>query len=231
MPTDYIKEWDKLMEALELKAEARQVVKGHAKDLRRNGLIPAVVYGRDLETEPIQVEVRSLDKVLSVAGSHQLISLQIGNKKPHMTLARDIQRDVIKRQYLHVDFYAVKMDEKVNAQIPLVVIGTSPAVRDEGGILTQGLDQLEIECLPADLISSIEINIDGLVDFNDSISVADLTVPDTITILSDPESMVVKVEPPRLAEEVDALLEEGMEEIPVESAEPEVITEARDEEE
>ena len=67
------------MEALELKAEARQVVKGHAKDLRRNGLVPAVVYGRDLEAEPIQIEVRSLDKVLSVAGSHQLISSSISN--------------------------------------------------------------------------------------------------------------------------------------------------------
>lgn len=225
MPIDYIKEWCKIMEALELKAETRQVVKGHAKDLRRKGLIPAVLYGRDLETEAIQIEVRSLDKVLSVAGSHQLISLQIDNKKPRMTLARDIQRDVIRRQYLHVDFYAVKMDEKVHAQIPLVILGTSPAVRDGGGILTQGLDQIEIECLPSDLVNAIEVSIDTLVDFNDSISVADLTVPDTITILSDSESMVVKVEPPRLTEEVEALEEEG-----VGVGEPEVITEAKEDE-
>lgn len=217
------------MEVLDLKAETRQVIKGHAKDLRRNGLVPAVLYGRDLEAESIQIEARSLDKVLSVAGTHQLISLQVGKQKPRMTLARDVQRDVIKRDYLHVDFYAVKMDEKVTAQVPLVIEGVAPAVQDLGGVLTQGLDLLEVECLPSDLIASVEVNVDSLVDFNDSIIVADLTVPDTITILSDPESMVVKIEAPRLAEEVEALEEE--EEEPVESAEPEVITEAREEDE
>ena len=215
------------MEALELKAETRKVVKGQAKHLRQQGLVPAVIYGKDLDTATIQIEARSLGKVLAEAGTHQLISLQVGKQKPRLTLARDIQRDVIKRDYLHVDFYAVKMDEKVNAQVPLVFVGVSPAVRDQGGVLTQGLDELDIECLPTDLIASIEVNIDGMVELNDTISVSDLTVPDTITVLSDPESMVAKVEPPRKTEEMEAL-EEG-EALEV-SAEPEVITEARERE-
>lgn len=216
------------MDALELKAEPREILKRGVKHLREQGYVPAVVYGKDVESNPLQIEARALDKVLSVAGTHQLISLQVGKQKPKMTLARDIQRDPVKRNYLHVDFYTVKMDEKVTAQVPLVVEGVSLAVRDLGGVLTQGLDQLEIECLPADLISSITVNIDSLTELNDTLSVSDLTVPDTITVLSDPESMIVKIEPPRLiTEEEEAEEEMGLEE----SVEPEVITEAKDDSE
>ena len=212
------------MEALELKAEVREVTGRQVKHLRQGGLVPAVLYGKDLDPALLQIEEKALTKVLRQAGTHQLISLQIGQKKPQMTLARDIQRDVIRYNYLHVDFYAVRMSEKVTAQVPLELVGHAPAVREQGGILTQGLDQVEIECLPTDLVSSIEVNIDGLVEFNDSISVADLTVPDTITILSDPESLVAKIEPPRLVEE-EEVEEEEMVEV---SVEPEVLTEAKE---
>jgi large subunit ribosomal protein L25 len=116
------------------------------------------------------------------------------------------------------------MDEKVTARVPLALVGEAPGVRELGGILTQGLDELEIECLPADLIASIEVNVEGLVAFNDSISVSDLKVPDAVTVLSDPDSMVAKVEPPRLVEAEEELLEAAA----AVSAEPEVLTEARE---
>jgi large subunit ribosomal protein L25 len=215
------------MEALELKADVRQVAKGHAKHLRQQGLVPAVVYGKDLETTALQIEARALDKVLTVAGTHQLINLQVGNQKPRFTLARDIQRDVMKRNYLHVDFYAVKMDEKVQAEVPLHLVGEAPAVHNLGGILTQGLDQLEIECFPADLVAFVEVNVEGLAGFNDTILVRDLKAPETLTILSDPDSMVVKIEAPRKVEELEAEEVEGVEV----SAEPEVIKAARAEKE
>jgi len=216
------------METLELKADVREATGRKVKALRQEGLVPAVLYGH---TDPtlLQIEAKPLGKVLREAGTHQLIGLQIGNKKSVVTLARDIQRDVIRHNYLHVDFYAVKMDEKVTAQIPLVIEGVSPAVKDKGGILTQGMDEVEIECLPSDLISAIEVNIEGLLEYNDSISVSDLIIPSSITVLSDPDSMVVKVEPPRLEEEVEAEgLVEGLEEV---SAEPEVLTAAKEEDE
>jgi large subunit ribosomal protein L25 len=214
------------MEMIELKAEPRQVVKKGIKDLRRQGLVPAVMYGKSVESIPLQIEERALNKVLFVAGTHQLISLRIGDQKPRMTLARDIQRDVIKRNYLHVDFYAVKMDQKVTAQVPLVVEGVSPAVRDLGGILTQGLDQLEVECLPSDLLSSIMVNVESLTELNSAISVSDLSLPDTITLLSDPESMIIRIEPPRKVVEEEV---EAEEEVLEEGVEPEVITEAKEE--
>ena len=215
------------METLELKAEVREVTGRRVKHLRQEGLVPAVLYGRGLEPALLQIKAKSLGKVLMEAGTHQLISLQVDKKKPLMTLARDIQRDVIKHDYLHVDFFAVKMDEKVTAQVPLVIEGVAPAVKDQGGILTQGLDEVEIECLPKDLISAIGVNVEELVEFNDTVTVADLKVPSSITVLSDPDSMVAKVEPPRKEEEV----EEVEEEVAEVSAEPEVLTEAKAEDE
>lgn len=212
------------MEALELQAEERQATGRQVKHLRRDGLIPAVLYGRDLDATLIQIDQKALHKVLREAGTHQLISLKVGKKRPKMTLARDIQRDVIRHNYLHVDFYAVKMDEKVTAQVPLVLKGVAPAEHDKGGILTQGMDEVEIECLPSDLIAAIEVNIESLVDYHDTITVSDLQVPDTITLLSDPDSVVAKVEPPRVIEE------EALEEA-VPGAEPEVLTEAKEKEE
>jgi len=207
------------MEALELKAESRDANGHHVKEIRRQGMVPGVIYGRGLETEHVQIEAKALRRILSVAGTHQLIALQVGDRRPRMTLAREIQRDPIKHNYLHVDFYAVKMDEKVKAQIPVVLKGESPAVEDLDGILTQGLDEIEIECLPGDLVNAIEVDISSLVELNDSLSVSDLKVPEAITILSDPDSMVVKIEAPRTAEEVEAL-----EEAPAGAAEPEVLT-------
>jgi large subunit ribosomal protein L25 len=213
------------MDALELKAEPRDVVGRHVKGLRQQGFVPVILYGRDVESTPLKVEARALTKVLDVAGTHRLIALKVGDNRSTMTLARDIQRDNIKRRYLHVDFFAVKMDEKVTAQVPIVLIGEAPAVKELSGVLTQGLDQLEIECLPGDLIDSIEVDVSNLAEFNASISVSDLRVPGNITVLSDPESMVAKVEPPRIVgveEELEA--REGV------SAEPEVITAVREEE-
>lgn len=214
------------MEAIELKAEVRQSIGKHVAQLRQQGYVPAVVYGKGVAADHIQIEAKILRKVLAQAGTHQLIALQIGSKKPRMTLAREIQIDSIKRRYLHVDFYAVNMKEKVTAQVPLEFVGVSPAVKELSGILVHGMSEIEIECLPSDLIAAIEVNIENLAEFDDMITVADLTVPDTVTILSDPDSMVAKVEAPSIAAE--ALEEEAA--AAAASAEPEVITGAKDKE-
>ncbi len=211
------------MEALELKGEIREVSGRQVKHLRNTGLIPAVLYGRSIEPMSIQIQEKPLAKVLRQAGTHQLISLQVGSNQPVLTLARDIQRDVIKHSYLHVDFYAVTMSEKVTAQIPLVFVGEAPAVDNLGGILTHGLDEVEVECLPADLIPAIEVSLDSLVHLNDTITVADLQVPAAISILSDLESVVAKVEPPRTIEALEA-----EEEAVAVSAEPEVVGRVRE---
>lgn len=208
------------MDAIELKAEIRQATGKHVKQLRRQGYVPGVIYGNTTEPSPIQIEAKALSKVLKQTGTHQLIALQVGKKKAVMTLAREIQQDTIKRAYLHVDFYAVNMKEKITAEIPVIFEGVSPAVRDFAGTLVHGLTEVEIECLPSDLISAVSVNTESLVTFDDIITVADLKVPSTITILTDPDTMLAKVEPPRV--------EEALGEFASTSAEPEVLTGAKE---
>jgi len=214
------------MEQIELKAEPRTLTGRHAKQLRDQGYVPAVVYGSQVETTPIQLEGKTLHKVLAKAGGNTLISLQIGKKKPVLTLAREIQRDIIRHNILHVDFYQVVMTEKITAEIPLVLSGEAPAL-ENGGILVHGLNTVEVQCLPADLPSALEVDLSSLAEFNDLVSVADLRVPSSVTILSDPDSVIVRIEAPRMVEEEAEALEEALEV----SVEPELVGRAEAHEE
>ncbi|MCJ7825131.1 MAG: 50S ribosomal protein L25, partial [Anaerolineales bacterium] len=148
------------MEQVELVAE-RRVVKGkQVKQLRNNGVIPSVVYGHEIGSIPIQIPEKPLRMALAVAGTNRLIALNIqGDKKPTLVLAREVQRDVIKGTFLHVDFQAVVMTEKIGTDLRLNFINRSPAVVDGSGMLLYNLDTIEIECLPADLISSIDVDL------------------------------------------------------------------------
>ncbi len=214
------------MEQIELKVEPRTLTGRRAKKLRDQGYVPAIVYGSQVEATPIQVESKALQKVLTRAGGNTLIALQIGNKKPVLTLAREIQRDIIRHNILHVDFYRVVMTEKIAAEIPLVLTGEVPALAN-GGILVHGLNTVEVQCLPADLPSAIEVDLSSLVEFNDLVAVADLQVPSSVTILSDPESVIARIEAPRLIEEEEEVVEEEVE-VPTE---PELVGKAEAEEE
>jgi large subunit ribosomal protein L25 len=214
------------MDQIELKTEPRSLTGRHVKQLRAQGYVPAILYGRQVEATPIQIEDTLLHKVLAKAGGNTLIALQIGKKKPVLTLAREIQRDVLRHNILHVDFYQVVMTEKIAAEVPLVLSGIAPAVENVGGILVHGLNTVEVQCLPGDLPSSIEVDLSPLVDFNDTVTVADLPVPPSVTILSDPESVVARIEAPRLVEEE----EEVEEEVEVE-VEPELVGRREAEEE
>jgi large subunit ribosomal protein L25 len=215
------------MEQIELKAEPRETLGKHVKQVRAQGYVPAVLYGSKIKATPIQVESKTLHKVLARAGGNTLIALQIGRKKPVLTLAREVQRDILRHNILHVDFYQVVMTEKITAEVPLVLTGEAPAVREHGGILVHGLDTVEVQCLPGDLPSSIEIDLAPLTDFNDMLTMADLPVPPSVTILSEPESVIARIEAPRMVEEEEVVVEE---EIPV-PVEPELVGKREPEEE
>jgi len=205
------------MEQIELKAELREISGKHVKRVRAEGYVPAVLYGSEIQAMPIQIESKALHRVLAQAGGNMLISLQVGSKKPVFTLAREVQRDALRHHILHADFYQVKMTEKITAEIPLVFTGEAPAVKEQGGILVHGLDSVEVQCLPADLPSSIEVDLSSLAAFHARLTVADLRVPSSVTILSDLESVIAHIEAPRKAEE-----EEVVEAAPA-MAEPEVV--------
>ena len=211
------------MEQIELKTQKRTVLGKKVKSLRREGLVPAVLYGHETESLPLQVEERELDRVLAQAGEHRLIVLKIGrSRKSQMVLTRDVQWDVIARRPIHVDFYAVVMTEKITTEVPLVLVGEAPVMVQEGIMLLQSLDGVEIECLPGDLIEAIEVDLSGLEEIDQTIYVKDLRVPPAVEILTNAEEIVAKVGW-AAAEEVEE------EVVPVEPEEVEVIAKGKEE--
>ena len=210
------------MEQIELKMQKRTVLGKKVKSLRREGFIPAVLYGHETEPVSLQVEERELNRILTQAGEHRLIALKIGrSQKPQMALTRDVQWDVITGRLLHVDFYAVVMTEKITTEVPLVLVGRAPAAERAEVILLQNLDELEIECLPGDLIEAIEVDVSELKEVDQAIYVKDLRVPSTVDVLTDAEELVVK--------EDWAAPEEVVEVVPVAPEEVEVITKGKKE--
>jgi large subunit ribosomal protein L25 len=183
----------------QLKAEPREGAgKGVARKLRAAGRVPAVLYGHGKDSRPLSVDARDLFHLLhGAAGGNVLIDLVIDGKKT-MAMPREIQRDHVRGQYLHVDFLEVRRDEKVTVDVPIHLIGESAGVK-AGGVLEHHLWDLRVECLPQDLPDAIEADISAL-NVNDTLRVADVVVPDVCTVLTPPEETIAAVVPPQARE-------------------------------
>ncbi len=214
------------MEKIELVAHKRETLGKKVRFLRRKGITPVNLYGHGVESSALQIETPALKKTLARAGMTSLVNLKIGSaKRSHMAIVRGIQRDPVKGDLLHVDFYQVKMDVKLKIDVPLVLTGKAPAVKDLGGILVQEMSSLEVECLPADMPHSIEADVSGLISLDQAIHVKDLKVGEGVTVLPDPEKTVAKIARARIeVEEVAPKVEAEAE------AEAEVEAEAEEKE-
>jgi large subunit ribosomal protein L25 len=215
------------MDQLELTVQRRSIVGKQVRGLRREGSIPAVIYGHGVEPLPIQVAKNDLRGILTQASLSRLITLRVDDEEaPRVALVREVQRDVLTDDTLHVDFLQVQMAERLRTTIPLHLIGESPAVVQEGGMLLQGITEVEVECLPGDLIDAIEVDISSLSELEQELTVADLVAPANIEILTYPQEMVARAMSVR--EEEEEIIEE---EIPVSPTEVEVIGRPQREEE
>ena len=183
------------MEKIELKAQPR--AKELMKKLRNSGKIPAIVYGHGLKTEHLEVAYPEFEKAFRKAGESTLINLNIAGEKIRNVIIQDVQKHYLNGKYIHVDFYEVSMTEKMKARVPLEFIGVSKAVKENGGVLIQVINELEVECLPADLPHSITVDISGLNDFNAAVHVRDLHISAKVQVHADLNEVVVKVAPPR----------------------------------
>ena len=203
------------MAEIALSAESRTIIGKQVRQLRREGLVPMTLYGRKTKPQTLQVSERDLVAVLNQAGTNQLVNLKIGGKSPaRKVLVREIQRDVVSRNLLHVDLYAVVMSEKISTELPIILLNESPAMKEGLGILIQEMTVLRVECLPGDLIPAIEIDISGLVNLHDSVVAGDLDLGDAIESLERPEEVIVRIVPQAVeeVEEAEAVgedLEEG----------------------
>lgn len=181
------------------------------KKLRREGKIPAVLYGGNIKTQPLWVNYLNFQKVFEEAGRSAILELDIDGKKKANVLIQDVQFNPLTGKFSHADFFQVRMDQKIETEVPLEFIGESEAVTGLGGVLVKNLDVVQVSCLPANLPAKIEVDISVIKTFDDSVKIKDLKIPEGVKTPIDPETVVVNVTPPRSEEEL-AQLEEKVEE-------------------
>jgi large subunit ribosomal protein L25 len=198
-----------MMEKIEVKIDSREVLGKKVKQLRRQGITPVHVIGRGVESKSLQCDTLELKQVLQRAGHTHLVNLKIGKeRKVHPALVREVQLNPITREILHVDFYQVQMAEKVKMEVPVLVIGESPLMKQKDTLLEHELTALTVECLPSDIPASIEVDITGLVKVGQPIRVSDLVLPAEVSVLNEPEQLVLKIDVMRGAAAEEAAADE-----------------------
>ena len=201
-----------MSKTITLKATKRTEIGKKANKLRKENMIPAVMYGNKVAAENITVNYIDFKRVYTKAGESALIELETEGKK-HNVLIHDIQLAPMSGKFTHVDFFQVNMKEEVETEIPLEFVGEAAAVKAHGGVLIKNMDEISVKCLPADLPESYVVDISKLATFDDVISVKDLKISDKVEILLDPETVIALVAAPRTEEslaDLDSKVEEDV---------------------
>ena len=202
------------MDVRSVKLSARTITGKKVKQLRRQGIVPVHVYGTNAKPVAAQVEDRTLIRLLPQVGSNIPVSVEVeGQDGADICFVRDVQRHPVTESILHVDFLRVDVGQIVSAQVPIILEGTAPGISQMGGVLLQNFQTLLVEALPMEMPAAFHVDISGLVDFEVTIQVGEVETSGNVTILNDPNALVVRVTAPRIevveAEEIE--VEEGLE--------------------
>ena len=182
------------MEQIELKVTNREALGKKVRFLRRQGITPVHLFGPGVESASLQCETASLKQVLAEAGQTTLVNLKIDNeKRPRTVMVREIQTAPLKRELLHVDFYQVQMTEMVKVEVPIVLVGEAPAAKSKENTLIQALNSLTVQCLPAKMPNSIELDITPLTEPEQALRVKDIELDEEVTVINDPDQVLVKI--------------------------------------
>jgi large subunit ribosomal protein L25 len=185
-------------------AEPREVLGKKTAALRREGRVPAVVYGHGRKSQAIQLDARAFEELLRTTTRNSLIDLKIGSGRAVPALLQGIHEHPVKRHPIHADFYVVKMTEELHVDVPLNLVGESLAAERMGGTLLHLRDHISVRALPADLPHALDLDISSLDSFEAVLHVRDLVLPSGVTVLTDPDEPLARVQPPRVEEEIGA---------------------------
>jgi large subunit ribosomal protein L25 len=214
------------MDKIELKVTNREVLGKKVKHLRRHGITPVHLFGHGIDSLALQCDTGELERVLGQAGQTRLINLKLAKeKKPRTAVIREFDRDWRRGELLHVDFYQVRMEEKIKLEVPVVLVGEAPALKTKTNMLEHELGTLTIECLPAKIPTSLEVNISSLTELDQAIRVKDVALDKDITVLNNPELVVAKISL-RPVEKVEEKVVEEVVEAEAEAEAEEVAEEA-----
>ncbi len=208
-----------MTDKITLKVTARKITGRKTRNLRREGILPANVYGKDIKSQAVQLPTKDFKAAFKVAGETSIINLTLDKEtKIRPVLIHNVHLHPVTDEFLHADLHQVDLTKKVTVDIPLKMIGEAPAV-SKGGILLQLMDEIEVEALPSDLPDKFEINVSKLKEIGQTINLKDIKVPDKVKLMIDNLSqLVVKIEEPTKEEEKPEVKPE--EEVPAEGEEP-----------
>lgn len=191
-------------------ASPRTLLGKNVARMRKEGIVPANVFGRGLESAPIQLATRDARELLKVHGLNTLVNLQVeGEAAPRPVVVRHVQREPVSHDIQHLDFYQVNLQRAIEAHLSVVVVGTAPAVQTYGGVLLTGADAVVVSALPAMMPPHLEVSVDGLRELEAQVTAADLTLPAGVTLISPPDVMLARVGRPRVAVEDAPAVAEG----------------------
>lgn len=211
-----------------LKVEKRKVFGRKVKKLRRQGILPGNIYGKKIKSQAVQVSLKEFEKVYKKAGETGIVELILGREKtPRKVLIHNVQLHPVTDQFLHADFHQVVLTEQVKADIPIEIVGESPAVREKKGMLLTTLDEVEVEALPTDLPDKIKVDISKLTEVDQEIKAGELKLSKKVALLTDPNLVICKISP-LVTKEAEELVKE--EEAAAEAAKEEAAKEAPPEE-
>lgn len=194
----------------QLKAQKRDILGRKAKKLRKEGILPANIYGAKVKSQAVQVDQKEFEKILSKTGETEILDLQVDKEKaPRPVLIHNVQLDPVIDHPLHADFLQVDLKEKVSIEVPIEFIGEAPAVKERRGILLELLNEVEVEALPTDLPSEIKVDVSALSEVDQAITIKDLKLPKEIEIKAGAEEFVCKIEAPRVEKEEKKVGEEA----------------------
>lgn len=215
------------MEKVILEAKKRQETGKRVKKVRQAGYIPAIIYGHKQDPLPISLEKQSATQVLNKVSGSTVLTVKVDGKD-YSTLVRDVQRDHIKNEFLHLDFLAVSLTEKLRTAVSITLIGEAPVLKEYDALIVAGISEVEVEALPQDLPETLEVDLSDLAEIGDAIYLKDIQIPANVEFLTDGEELIAVA---------SAVKEEVVEEAAVEGlegesiAEPEVIEHGKSDEE
>ena len=202
------------MDVPSIKLSNRTVIGKKVKVLRRQGIVPVHVYGNNIEATSLQIDAPTLNRVLSRVGANIPLSVEIeGRDGENVCFIREVQRHPVSEDVLHVDFLRVDVTQTIRAEVPIILTGNAPAVRNLGGVMLQPILNLLVEALPMNMPPFVPLDVTGLEDFEIGLYVRDLEVSGDVTVINNSDALVARVAPPRIevVEGAEAVAEEGVE--------------------
>ncbi len=187
-----------MIKEIKLEAQIRTKENGKPKKIRSQDFIPAVLYGPSMESRNLKIKKIDFERIFALAGESSLIDLAISQKKPVKVLVKEVQKDPLKDTIIHIDLYQVDMNKKITTEIPLHFIGESEAVKELGAVLVKNIDRVEVECLPGDLVSHINVDLSVLKNFHDAIKINDLKLSAEMKLVNETNDIVVNVMEPKV---------------------------------